>query len=121
MGPTLIWRLLTYAPSPPPAVGTAVLVQAYGIASGTDAEDGGRYQVVGTTKIKGSPDYAVSRKVFLHDQVSGRLVRAQWSQPGTGAYSFQRLRLGTYYVVAFDHTRAYNGVIATDYVSEAMP
>lgn len=122
MGPTLVLTVaIPYAPSPPPAISPPTRVLQLTIPSGTDAEDGGRYQVVGTTKIDGTPDYAVSRKVFLHDQASGRLVRAQWSDPVTGAYSFTRLRAGVYFVVAFDHTGAYNGEIATDCVAEAMP
>jgi hypothetical protein len=82
--------------------------------------DGGEYQVVGTTKVKGAPDYAVSRRVRLHDQLTGLVVSEQWSVAGTGVYAFTRLRAGTFYIVAFDYTNIYNGIIATNVVSELM-
>lgn len=86
-----------------------------------DVEDGGRYRVTGTTKNKNLPtDLPVSRYVRLHDAVSGRVIRAQWSQEGTGNYSFERIRKGVFYVCSFDHTGQYNGVIATGVASELM-
>jgi hypothetical protein len=91
------------------------------ISAGRDFENGGKYQVVGTTKVKGSPDYAVSRRVRLHDQLTGLLVREQWSVAGTGVYTFDRIRSGNFYVVALDHTSVHNGVIATNVQSELMP
>lgn len=81
---------------------------------------GGNYRVAGTTKVEGSPKLPVSRRVRLHDQLTGRLVREQWSTAGTGAYSFDNIKAGTYYVVALDHTRAYNAVIASDFAAVAM-
>lgn len=70
----------------------------------------------GTTKNTGTPDAPVRRRVRLHDQPTGLLVREAWSDPATGAYQFTALRAGTYYVTAFDHTGEYNGEIMTDVV-----
>ena len=84
-------------------------------------QDGGNYRVTGTTKVKGTPDLAVSRRVRLHDQLSGRVVREVWSTAGTGAYAFNRIRLGTFYIASFDHTGLQNGVIATNATSELIP
>jgi hypothetical protein len=81
--------------------------------------DGGVLRIVGTTKVIGDPtNLPVRRRVRLHDQRSGRVVREVWSNAATGEYAFSNLRAGTYYVTAFDHTGAYNGVIETDLVPE---
>lgn len=71
---------------------------------------------VGSTKKTGSPLVPVRRRVRLHDQPTGRLLREMWSDPVTGSYQFTSLRAGTYYVTAFDHTGEYNGEIMTDVV-----
>lgn len=115
------YSVFTYAPAPPPAVGVASSKYYGFLPSGTDFQDGGAYRVTGTTKVKGTPDVAVSRRVLLIDQLSGRLVRAQWSTAGTGAYAFDRIRLGVFFVVSFDHTGVHNGVIATGVTPESMP
>lgn len=105
---------------PPPATPTFTgLLKP--ISADIDVEDGGNYRVTGTTKVKGTPDLAVSRRVRLHDQLSGRVVREVWSTAGTGAYAFNRIRLGTFYIASFDHTGLHNGVIATNVTSEPMP
>ena len=105
---------------PPPTAGS---VRVYGrpLSSDIDTQDGGTFRIVGTTKVKGSPDVAVSRRVRLHDQLSGRVVREVWSTAGTGAYAFVRIRLGVFYVLSLDHTGINNGVIATNVTSEPMP
>jgi hypothetical protein len=87
----------------------------------SDKEDGGAYRYRGTAEVKGSPSNTlVARNIRLHDSVTGRLVREQWSMPGTGAFVFERLRKGSFYAVAFDHTGLHNGVIATDIPPEPM-
>ena len=91
------------------------------ISADIDTQDGGTYRVTGTTKVKGAPDSPVSRRVRLHDQLSGRVVREVWSTVGTGAYAFVRIRLGVFYVLSLDHTGINNGVIATNVTSETMP
>ena len=84
--------------------------------------DSGSYRITGTTKNKAMPsDIPVARRVRLHEQSSGRLVRETWSDATTGAYSFTGLRLTAYYVVSFDHTGAFGGVIADNLTPEPMP
>lgn len=82
---------------------------------------GGQMRVYGTTKNTGTPNAPVYRRVRLHDQITGQLVREQWSHPVTGAYEFVDVKSGTYYVTSFDHTGQYNGEVATDLPSEPMP
>lgn len=71
---------------------------------------------VGSTKNTGAPNAPVRRRVRLHDQPTGLLVREMWSAAETGVYQFTGLAAGTYYVTAFDHTGEYNGEIMTDVV-----
>ena len=83
--------------------------------------DSGSYRITGTTKNKAMPsDIPVARRVRLHEQISGRLVREVWSD-ASGAYSFNGIRLTTYYVVSFDHTGGFGGVIADNLTPEPMP
>lgn len=82
---------------------------------------GGPGTVTGTTKNTGTPPTPVRRRVRLHEQSSGRIVRETWSDAVTGAYTFTGLRLTRYYVTAFDHTGTYGGVIETDVQPEPMP
>jgi hypothetical protein len=105
----------------PPPVG-AVLMTALSVATADlpDGVYGGAYKVTGTTKVKATPHAPVSRRVRLHDQLTGLVVREQWSQAVTGEYRFERIRSGVFYVVALDHTGAYNGVIATGVAAEPM-
>lgn len=112
--------LIPYAPSPPPAYRAGTRVQGGLLPSGTDVEDGGKFKVVGTTKITGTPASPVRVRVSLHDQLSGRLIRSQWSDPLTGVYSFTKIRNGSFYVVAFDHLKNYRAVIADQLVPEVM-
>lgn len=86
-----------------------------------DLKNAGSYRITGTTKNTGTPPVPVGRLVRLHDQRSGEIVRQVWSDATTGAYSFDRIRPGVFYVVSFDHTGLYNGVIETDVTAEAMP
>lgn len=79
-----------------------------------DLYDGGTYRLEGTVKEKALPVNApLHRRVRLHEQASGRLLRETWSDATTGAYSFDYIRGDVlYYVIAFDYTGAYRGVVA---------
>lgn len=55
-----------------------------------------------------------SRRVRLHDQRSGRLVREQWSDPTTGNVDFQYLREGPWVLYALDHTFEHEAVAISD-------
>lgn len=83
--------------------------------------ESGPNRIAGTTKNTGTPDTPVRRRVRLHSQLSGLPLREVWSEATTGAYAFNNLRAGTFYVTAFDHTGQYSGVIETDVMSEPMP
>ena len=86
-----------------------------------DLKNAGSYRITGTTKNTGTPPVPVGRLVRLHDQKTGEIVRQVWSDATTGAYSFTGLRLTTYYVVSFDHTGGFGGVIADNLTPEPMP
>jgi hypothetical protein len=70
----------------------------------------------GSTANIGSPSTPVRRRVRLHDQPTGRLLRETWSAAGTGVFQFHHLRAGTFYVAAFDHTGQYGSVIESGVV-----
>ena len=90
--------------------------------SPVDIRWSGQYRITGTTKNKATPsDVAVSRRVRLHDQKSGEIVRQVWSDAATGAYSFDHIPPGVYYVVSFDHTNTFAAVIADNLTPVLMP
>lgn len=80
------------------------------------SHDSGPGTITGT--VKNTPSTPVYRRVRLHEQSSGRFVRETWSDSITGAYSFPGLRLTHYYIVGFDHSGTFSGVIATDVLPE---
>lgn len=80
--------------------------------------DSGPGTITGNTKNTGTPNAPVRRRVRLHEQSSGRIVRETWSDAVTGVYSFIGLRLTHYYITAFDYTGTYNGVIKSDVTPE---
>lgn len=72
---------------------------------------------VGTTKDVGDPDNTpVRRLVRLHGGVGGRLAFEKWSDAETGEFQFNNIAAGRYYIVSFDHTGTYNGVVETGVV-----
>lgn len=82
--------------------------------------DSGPLAIGGTVAIKDSPtNIPVPRRVRLHDQPTGRLVRETWSAPN-GVYLFPRIADGLYYVVAFDHTLVENAAIK-DRITPQVP
>lgn len=90
--------------------------------SAWDIGVGGDGMIAGTVSNVGMPNQPVYRRVRLHLQRGGRMVRETWSDPVTGAYVFENINLsGTYFVTAFDHTGLYSGVIETDITPEPMP
>lgn len=97
----------------------AQTIASLGAVTGTsDLYYGGNGKIVGTTK--NNPNTPVSRRVRLHERNSGHLIREGWSD-AAGNYSFANLsRDYTYYVVGFDHTGQYQGVVADKLVPEAM-
>ena len=86
-----------------------------------DLQDGGTGCVSGTVMVDSTPDYPVWRRLRLFCERDGRLVREVWSDPGTGAYTFDSISLAlTYTVVAYDHTGYFNGEIRTGVRADPM-
>lgn len=83
--------------------------------------DAGDLRIAGTTKNTGTPELPVRRRVRLHEQITGRPVADTWSDAATGAYAFNNIGPGIYYVTGFDHTGQFSGVIETDVTPEPMP
>jgi hypothetical protein len=81
-----------------------------------DTIDGGARRLEGLVTVDGVP---AARRVRLHDQPSGRLLRETWSG-ADGVYRFDRLRQGTYYVVGLDHTGQFDPEAKSDLTPEAM-
>lgn len=81
---------------------------------------GGPYSISGTTANKDLPsNLPAYRRVRLHDQPTGRALREVWSDETTGAYSFDNIRAGTFFILSFDHTGTYGAVIADGIVVPA--
>lgn len=94
------------------------LYDAAALTATNDLYYGGDGRIVGTTR--NTPALPVSRRVRLHERNSGHLVREGWSD-SAGNYAFDYLNRGyTYYVVGFDHTGQYQGVVADKLVPEVM-
>lgn len=83
---------------------------------------GGSGRVSGTTKVKGTPNYAVRRRVRLHREVDGMLVREQWSDATSGAYSFDSVdATKKYTVITYDYEHNFRAVIADNITPDPMP
>lgn len=85
-----------------------------------DAGYGGKGRIAGTVKEAGTPDHAVTRRVRLHRKIDGMMLFETWSKPD-GTYLFENIMIQPYYVVSFDHTGNYNGVIKDSIIPEPMP
>lgn len=83
---------------------------------------GGAGRIAGTTKIKGTPNVAVRRRVRLLRERDGMMIRETWSDPVTGAYSFDNIDENYQYtVISFDHDHNHRAVIADNLTPELMP
>lgn len=86
-----------------------------------DVWHGGFGKIEGTTKIDGTPDYAVSREVRLIVERSGLCVRSTWSDPITGEYSFENIDLSEKYtVISYDYEHNFRAVVADNVTPDAM-
>lgn len=82
---------------------------------------GGLGKIVGTTFVKGAPDFPVGRRVRLFRDVDGQVVRGGWSD-AAGNYSFLYINPNyKYSVVAYDHLHSYRAVIADNLTPDPMP
>jgi hypothetical protein len=74
-----------------------------------DPIDGGSTDITGVVQIEGAP---AARRVRLLEAQTARLLRSTFSAP-TGQYVFKNMRSDTEYILlADDHTRVYNAVVA---------
>lgn len=88
-----------------------------------DQEDFGAFRIVGTVKEKALPtNIPLRRRVRLHREIDGRLIRETWSDAVTGNYSFENIRGDARYtIISFDYTNNYRAVIADNVAPEIMP
>lgn len=86
-----------------------------------DAIHGGNGRISGTVKIKGTPNYAVHRKVRLFRELDGMLIREIWSDPTTGAYSFDYVSTAyRYTVVSYDYQHNFRAIVADNLTPEVI-
>lgn len=87
-----------------------------------DMSNSGGGKISGTTKIDGTPDVPVSRRVRLYREQDGSMIAEQWSIASTGAYAFNNVSLGqTYTVITYDHLHNYRAVVADNLTPDPMP
>lgn len=108
----LIQTLLAARNESPSSPGSAVIAPRY-IGTVRNMIFGGRGRISGTVKIKGTPNYAVYRKVRLVREIDAICVAEQWSNPVTGAYQFDYYdETQTYTVISYDYENDFRAVIA---------
>ena len=83
---------------------------------------GGKGFIAGTVEEKATPNIPLRRRVRLHRDVDGMMVRETWSDAVTGAYTFTDINPAyTYHTIAFDYARNYLAVIADNLTPEVAP
>ena len=83
---------------------------------------GGVGVITGTVEEKATPNIPLRRRVRLHRDVDGMMVRETWSDAVTGAYTFTDINPAyTYHTIAFDYARNYLAVIADNLTPEVAP
>lgn len=87
-----------------------------------DTIHGGAGRITGTVKEKGTPNAPLRRRVRLHRDVDGLMVRETWSDAATGAYTFTDINPAyAYTAIAYDYARNYRAVIADNLTPEVLP
>lgn len=92
--------------------------------SGTrNTQFGGRGRVAGTVKTTNTPtNTPAHRRVRLYRDRDAHFVAEQWSDPVTGAYSFDYVDpLHTYTVLSYDHTGTFRAVVADNLTPTIIP
>lgn len=83
---------------------------------------GGAGFITGTVEEKATPNIPLRRRVRLHRDVDGMMVRETWSHAATGAYTFTDISPAyTYHAIAFDYARNYRAVVADNLTPEVSP
>ena len=83
-----------------------------------DVIDGGSYSISGIITERG---VVGKYRVQLFDQLISKLIRQTWSDPTTGAYSFDYLNDTVRYIIAFDHTSPIRVAAVQDNVIASDP
>lgn len=88
-----------------------------------DINHGGRGIITGTVKRDASPvNMPLRRRVRLHRDVDGRMIRETWSDATTGDYLFSDINPALKYtVISYDHERNYRAVVADNITPEVLP
>ncbi|HOW77369.1 MAG TPA: hypothetical protein PK959_15845 [Candidatus Competibacteraceae bacterium] len=82
----------------------------------SDLVFGGACQIVEPVTRLNAP---ASRRVRLHDQISGRLVREAWSDAESGNVTFSHILEGPWVLYALDHTGEFEAVAISDRLATA--
>lgn len=88
-----------------------------------DTIHGGRGYIPGTVKRDSAPaDLPLRRRVRLHREADGMLVRETWSDAATGAYLFTDINPALKYtVISYDHAHEYRAEVADNITPDVMP
>jgi hypothetical protein len=81
----------------------------------------GPFRVAGDVAIEGTPDVPVGRRVRLLVKRTAELARETWSDPVTGAYSFDSVANQPYVVLSEDHTGVHNAAVTDAVTPVPMP
>lgn len=94
--------------------------QLIGLLTSGDTIHGGRGYIPGTVKRDADPvDLSLHRRVRLHREVDGMMLRETWSDTATGEYLFTDINPAiTYTVIAYDYERNYRAVVADNITPE---
>ena len=111
---------IVFAEAPVPAFSVSALPAA---TPWRDMEFSGKGFIAGTVKRDADPvDVPLRRRVRLHRDVDGLMVRETWSDAATGAYRFDDINEAyKYTVVTYDHLHDYRAVIADNITPELLP
>jgi hypothetical protein len=92
-----------------------------GVERVVDVNFGGNGRISGTVKVKGTPNYAVARRVRLFRDIDGLCVAETWSDATTGAYEFLNISMAyRYTVLAYDYVHTFRVVAADNLPAELM-
>lgn len=114
---------ITYAPFAPPFTTPQPSVMSGELSGARNFHFGGRGRVSGTVRVDGATiDTPVYRRVRLFRDVDALMVAETWSDPVTGAYSFDYVDLTkTYTAISYDHTREFRAVAADNLTPTVIP
>lgn len=93
------------------------------LAVGADAFNGGIGYIPGTVKRAATPaDVPARRRVRLHRDVDGMMVREAWSHAVTGEYLFSGINhRQRYTIIVYDNDGAYRAEAADNIAPEVAP